>query len=266
MRGKYRHMKIKIGNSILNYIEIEPEKLASESTVLLFLHEALGSIRQWKTFPQQLCNQLGLKGIVYERQGHGDSAPFTSERDENYLHNYAFNELPVFIESVVPSDKQILLIGHSDGGTISLLYASKYPNRISGIVTMAAHVINEAETIAGIQPAVDAYELGKLDGLKKYHGDKTKDLFFAWANIWRDDRFLNWDITEEIGSNLPSLFIQGKDDQYGTAKQLELIQSRFENGTSLLLDECGHHPHLEKQNEVILAIFKFFSNLSFQNR
>lgn len=242
----------------LNYIEIEPEHLHVDSIVAIFLHEALGSIGQWKSFPQELCNELGLKGIVYDRQGHGQSGSFTKERDEHYLHEYALEELPVFIESVIPSSKKLLLIGHSDGGTISLLNGSKFPDRVIGIVTMAAHVINEPETIAGIQPAVDAYQLGKLDGLRKYHGEKTNELFYAWANIWRDERFLEWNIVDEIGSDVPALFIQGKDDQYGTIKQLELIESRFINGTSLLLDDCGHHPHLEKKNEVIAAIKAFY--------
>lgn len=248
-----------IGNLKLNYVEIEPKQLSSGSFVAIFLHEALGSIRQWKSFPQQLCNELGISGIVYDRQGHGESSSFTFERDENYLHNYALEELPAFIDAVIPASKQIILIGHSDGGTVSLLYDSKFASRIVGMITMAAHVINEPETIAGIQPAVDAFELGKLDGLKKYHGHKTNDLFYAWANIWRDQRFQNWNITEEIGSITPALFIQGIDDQYGTAKQLDLIQSRFENGTSLLLNGCGHHPHLEKTREVIFAISQFFS-------
>ena len=143
-----------------------------DSIVALFIHEALGSIGQWKSFPQELCDELGVQGIVYDRQGHGNSSNFIEERDEHYLHHYAMKELPPFAEMVIPKDKKILLIGHSDGGSISLLYDHKYPARIAGMVTMAAHVINEPETIAGIQPAVDAYELGKLDGLKKYHGDK----------------------------------------------------------------------------------------------
>lgn len=245
-------------SSKLNFIEIAPEELRSDSNVVVFLHEALGSIGQWKSFPQELCNELGLSGIVYDRQGHGQSSGFTKERDEQYLHEYAFEELPAFLETVLPSSQKILLVGHSDGGTISLLYGSKFTERVAGIVTMAAHVINEPETIAGIQPAIDAYKLGKLDGLKKYHGEKTNDLFYAWANIWRDERFVDWNITNEVGSNAPALFIQGKEDQYGTAKQLALIQSRFSNSSTLLLDDCGHHPHLEKKVDVIAAIKTFY--------
>lgn len=251
-----------LGENIeLNYMEIVPAVLKDDSVVALFIHEALGSIRQWKSFPQKLCNKLGVHGIIYDRQGHGESCEFTSERDEMYLHKYALDELPPFADSVIQNEKKILLVGHSDGGTISLLFDHVFPSKIVGLVTMAAHVINEPETIAGIQPAVDAYKLGKLDGLKKYHSDKTEDLFYAWANIWRDPRFIDWNITEEIGSNTPGLFIQGKEDQYGTPKQLELIEARFLNGKTLLLEDCGHHPHLEKGNRVIAEISQFFEAL-----
>ena len=243
----------------LHYEEIIPAELRHESTVALFIHEALGSIGQWKSFPQDLCDELGIEGIMYDRQGHGGSSSFSADRDERYLHNYALTELPPFADAVIPDVKEILLIGHSDGGTISLLFDHISPSRIKGIVTMAAHVINEPETIAGIQPAVEAYQLRKLDGLKKYHGEKTEALFYAWANIWRDECFMDWNITKEIGSDTPGLFIQGKDDQYGTPKQLELIIEHFPNGKMILLDDCGHHPHLQKGKEVIAEIRKYFT-------
>lgn len=251
-------LKVHIDHIALHYERIIPHEISNPSIVLLFLHEALGSIGQWKSFPKALCEKLGLTGIVYERQGHGQSAPFDSKRDEHYLHTYAFEELPAFLDHVIDPKQTIILVGHSDGGTISLLYASKFPQKIAGIVTMAAHVINEPETIAGIQPAIDAFEAGKLDGLTKYHGDKTTALFYAWATIWRDERFKNWNIVNEIGSKLPSLFIQGKDDQYGTPEQLKLIEGQFTNGSSILIEGCGHHPHLEHEFLVISSISDWY--------
>ncbi|EDO25541.1 predicted protein [Nematostella vectensis] len=112
---------------------------------------------------------------------------------------------------------------------------------------MAAHVINEPTTTAGIAPAVTAFESGKLDGLKKYHGDKTASLFYAWANTWRDQSFEHWNITHEITNDVTKgLFIQGADDQYGTEKQLALIGECVQKSTVQLLENCGHHPHLEQ--------------------
>lgn len=249
----------------LNYQFIHPTFIESE-TVLVFLHEALGSIPQWKNFPKELCETTQLKGLAYERTGHGQSPALTSIRDERYLHNYA-QEFTDFIDVVLPNQK-IILVGHSDGGTISLLYAHLNPKNVLGVVTMAAHVINEPETIAGISPAIEAYKKGKLDGLKKHHGNKTETLFYAWANTWNLPKFKNWDITGEISQeNIPGLFIQGDVDQYGTIKQLELINRQYENGENVFLEGVGHHPHLENTNllvEIISNWIKKSISLSYE--
>lgn len=235
------------------------DEVINDSTLLVFLHEALGSIGQWRGFPQLLCNQMGLNGIVYDRRGHGKSDPELDPRGVDYLHQAAHIELKKLIDVLIPLDKKIMLVGHSDGGTIALLYAAKYPKQIAGICTMAAHVLVEDETLNGIQPAIEAYKKGKLDGLKKFHGEKTNALFYAWANTWLMPTFKSWNIVAEIkGIDCPSIIIQGKDDQYGTEKQVSEIVSALSNAEGVMLENCKHHPHLEKTNEVIELIKENF--------
>lgn len=247
-------------NASILYDHISSDTLKQQDVVAVFLHEALGSSSLWKSFPSDVCKALQMEGLVYERTGHGGSSPLEQQRDANYLHDYALRELPAFLDEI-KEERKLLLIGHSDGGTIALLFAAKFPERVAGIITMAAHVINEPKTIRGIQPAIAAFEAGKLDGLRKYHGDKTDALFYAWANIWRDTSFQNWDITEEIAApTLSGLFLQGADDQYGTSLQLELIQDHFEGECEAeLIENCGHHPHLEQGAVVIEKIHGWWS-------
>ncbi len=239
------------------------DEVKNDSILLVFLHEALGSIGQWRGFPQLLCNQMGLNGIVYDRRGHGKSDPELVSRGVDYLHQAAHIELKKLMDILIPLDKKIILIGHSDGGTIALLFAAKYPKQIVGIATMAAHVLVEDETLNGIQPAIEAYEKGKLDGLKKYHGKKTNDLFYAWANTWLMPNFKSWNIVAEIkGITCPSIIIQGKEDQYGTEKQVSEIISALSDAEGVMLENCKHHPHLEKTTEVIELIDNLFNFLS----
>jgi pimeloyl-ACP methyl ester carboxylesterase len=247
--------RIKLNGVGLNFESIRVDQPVSE-TVLLFLHEALGSIPQWRNFPSALCKQLQINGIVYERQGHGHSDPLINERNKNYLHEYALQELLQFIEALFSYDQKIILVGHSDGGSIALLYAAAFPRRIQGVITMAAHVINEPETIAGILPAVHAYQAGKLSKLQDFHGEKTEFLFYAWANMWSSDEFKDWDIKKEISNSVvPILALQGSKDQYGTLQQLNLIHENVCGDCEIkLIPDCGHHPHLEKMNETIELI------------
>jgi len=233
-----------------------------ENTLLLFLHEALGSIAQWKSFPQKLCDATGLNGIIYEREGYGNSSALRTERSKDYLHNYALKELPAFIEKIIAPSKKLILVGHSDGASIALLFASKFPKQVIGIISMAAHVIVEAQTLAGIAPAIQAFEQKKLEGLHKFHGAKITDLFYAWANTWNLPEFKFWNITEELKSiSCPVLAIQGKDDQYGTIKQLELIQENVGGKVEIqFVPNCSHHPHLEKTFEMIEMIKEYIAS------
>ena len=248
------------------YIESEKSNLTNrtdfqENTILLFLHEALGSIGQWRNFPKLLCDAMGMDGFILERRGHGGSDALFGERNENYLHDYAYDELHEVIQKILPGGKRVILVGHSDGGTIALLYAAKFPKFVSGIVTMAAHVLNEPETRAGIQPAIDAFRAGKLEGLKKFHGEKTESLFFAWANTWLSESFREWNIVNEIqGIQCPTLAIQGKEDQYGTKLQLEFIQKAIPQAEIAFLDLVKHHPHLEKSTEILSLVERWFQN------
>lgn len=239
------------------YQWVRPAEL-QEDFIIVFLHEALGSIDQWRRFPRLLCDALGAKGLVYERQGYGSSSPFSSKRDSSYLEKYALDELPQVISKLAP-DKKIILVGHSDGGSIALLYASKYPENISGVITMAAHVMVEEVTLAGIQPAIDAYQAGKLDGLKKYHGEKTEAVFYAWAHTWLSEEYRSWNICDKITQSTPSLILQGDQDEYGTEKQLELIESKLKNVTTYLIPDCHHQPHLEKTEEINVLLKDWIS-------
>lgn len=239
----------------LRFQETDPHK-----PILVFLHEALGSITQWKSFPLQLCENLNLPGLIIERSGHGLSDPLQANRTERYLHQYAF-ETEKVLRELVDTKQPLILIGHSDGGTIVLLLAALSSFNIMGGVTMAAHTFVEEETLAGIQPAVDAFEAGKLNGLFRIHGEKTKDLFYAWADTWRADFFKNWDIRKEINTiNKPFLVIQGEDDQYGTEKQVDSIVDLNKKAQKMLIQNCGHHPHLEKPMEVLFAIHEWFKH------
>lgn len=245
---------IHLGSKEINIQWINSSLLNDSKPVLVFLHEALGSIIQWKSFPADLCNSLNLPGIVIERSGHGKSSYLTEERDSFYLHHYATETLDVLREVLNP-DQKYIFIGHSDGGSIALILASRNLKNLQALVTMAAHTFVEDETLAGIHPAIEAFEAGKLDGLYRIHGEKTKDLFYAWANTWLNPGFKNWDIRNEIQSfPQPVLALQGKNDQYGTEEQINSIVLNKANRKGMMIPNCGHHPHLEKKELVIREI------------
>ena len=87
---------------------------------LLFLHEGLGCTAMWKDFPQRLCAATGCSGLLYDRNGYGQSSPLSAPRSIHYLHEYALIELPQVISRLL-AERDYCIVGHSDGGSIGLI-------------------------------------------------------------------------------------------------------------------------------------------------
>ena len=230
---------------------------------LVFLHEGLGCIDMWKGFPQQLCRLTGCRALVFDRLGYGQSSTLLNVRSIHYMHEYALQELPKILAALLP-DCDYILVGHSDGASISLIHASEQPSLLKGLISIAAHVFVEPETISGIKAADAAYDAGKLHALQKYHGDKTATKFKAWSQTWLKAGFLSWNIEYLLPSiEVPLLVIQGVDDQYGSQRQVcSFVVQTAGRSFALMLEDCGHSPHLEAQERVLAEIDNFISTIT----
>ena len=216
---------------------------------IIFLHDSLGCIEYWKDFPDKLGEVSRCNTLIYDRQGHGKSDPFsTLKRNKDYMETEA--DILHKILEICKIDKAILF-GHSDGGTIALIAASKYPDKISGVITEGAHVFVEEKTLEGIRKAVDSYYTTDLkDKLIKYHGDKTDAVFRVWTETWLSVDFRNWNIETFLpGIKCPCLIIQGDNDKYGSNKQVESIINGVSGITEkLIVPGAGHSPHKESRD------------------
>ena len=233
----------------------------ADRPVLIFLHEGLGCTAMWKAFPQQLCAAMGCAGLVYDRVGYGKSSPARRPRTIHYLHEASLQELPAVLEEVI-AGREHILIGHSDGGTIALLYAAERPTALRGVITEAAHVFVETGTGDGLEAAVAAYRAGKLAGLARYHGEKTDAVFWSWAATWSAPWFRSWSIEYALPAiEAPVLVLQGKGDQYGTPAQVAAIVGGRPERRGVLVEGSGHAPHADQPEALIRLMGKFITGL-----
>ena len=230
------------------------------ATTLVFLHEGLGAVTMWRDFPDALCAATGLDGLVYDRWGYGLSDPFDRPRTVRYLHDEAFEALPDVLDAAGIADP--LPVGHSDGGSIALLYAARYAGRCRAVIAEAPHVFVEEVTLAGIRDAVVAWEKGELRaGLTRHHREKTERVFHAWADNWLSPGFRAWDITAELAElRCPVLLVQGEDDAYGTEAQLTAIAQAVRGPVeTAMLPDCGHVPHQQARDATLARMTRFIA-------
>ena len=236
---------------------IAPERKAAP--LIVFLHEGLGSLSMWRDFPQRLCDAAGVRGLVYSRPGYGRSTPRAPEEawDLDFMHHQAHEVLPALLTAldIEATHDRPWLFGHSDGGSITLLYAAKHRDAIAGAIVLAPHILVEDLSVDSIAKAKTAYETTDLkQRLAKYHDDPDS-AFWGWNTIWLDPRFRDWSIADEIAPiHCPLLAVQGLEDEYGTLAQVRGIAERVPQTRLLEIPRCGHSPHRDQPELVIEAV------------
>lgn len=247
----------------IEYQWLIPEPASSR--LLVFLHEGLGSLAMWRDFPRRLCAALGCRGLVYSRPGYGRSTPRTADEfwQPDFMHRQAYEVLPALLQALgidVKADPPWLL-GHSDGGSIALLYAARFPQQVAGCVLLAPHIRVEELSVASIDLARKAYlETDLRERLAKYHDDADSP-FWGWNRIWLAPEFRDWSIESEIGAvRCPLLAVQGLDDEYGTLEQIYGIARRLAQTELLVLPACGHSPHRDQADKLIAAVINFMTH------
>jgi len=227
---------------------------------IVMLHERLGSIALWRDFPDAVAQRTGCGVFVYSRYGHGRSDRLAEKRTIDYLHREAEIVLPALLAQ--ERIERPILFGHSDGASIALIYAGKYPDSPRALILEAPHVFVEDVSVKSITNTATAYgttDLASRLGRYHQHVDAT---FRGWSDIWLDPDFLGWNIENSLDSiRCPVLVIQGEDDEYGTIQQIEKIQTRIPSAQVLLLPRCGHSPHRDQREATLDRVAKFVGEI-----
>src|SRR6266705_286765 len=230
-----------------SFVAIQGRKLevlriaGADAPTLVFLHEGLGSVAMWRDFPQKAAAATGCAAVVYS-------------------HVEALEVLPELLERLGVGEP--VLVGHSDGGSIALIYAAM-SDSVKGLVVMAPHVFVEDISVRSIAEAKAAFEGTDLaEKLGRYHADAAKT-FRGWNDIWLHPDFRSWNIEEVLPRiHCPMLAIQGFDDEYGTMAQLEAIAKQTGGPIELLrLADCRHSPHRDQPAVVLEAMASFIARL-----
>ena len=249
-----------IGAQRLEYRMIGPRPHSAPTLVLL--HEGLGCVGLWGDFPDKLQQATGAGVFVYSRAGYGKSSPVPLPRPLSYMHDEARETLPRLLDAI--GFRRGLLVGHSDGASITAIYAGTHQDhRLGALVLMAPHFFTEDPGIASIVEAKQAYEQGDLKlRLARWHAD-VDNAFYGWNGAWLDSDFRKWDITGELAYiRVPVLIVQGEDDQYGTAKQIEVAQEECYCPVEVaLLPKVKHSPQREAPDVTLKTISDFVARV-----
>jgi len=228
---------------------------------LVFLHQGLGSIAQWRDFPAKLSQATGCPAFVYNREGHGGSDSCAWPRPPDFMEIEARDRLPEILE--VAGIDDFVLVGHSDGGTISLVYAAEVKTGMRGVIVEGFHVFAEEIVRDAIRQAQEAYVNGDLRRkLARYQGSNVDCAFHGWAETWLQPEMRDYTIAPLIPKiEAPILAILGTQDAAGTMAQIDCLPDLARAPLELSKPDCGHAPHEEVEPEMLALMAGFVARL-----
>ena len=222
---------------------------------ILLLHDSLGCVALWRSFPRQLALTTGRRVVAYDRFGFGRSDPNPGRLGPEFVRMEARHIIPQLCEQIGVTE--FVACGHSVGGGMAVETAAHLQTQCQALVTIAAQVFVEDRILEGIRTAQRHFQdPANLDKLKKYHGDKAQWVVDAWIKTWLAPEFLHWSLDSSLMEvRCPVLAVHGEWDEYGSVEHPKRIAAG--RGRAHILPETGHVPHREREQLLAEMIHQF---------
>ncbi|HLV38489.1 alpha/beta fold hydrolase [Xanthomarina sp.] len=252
------------------------EKLHSniigEGHPFVILHGFLGMGDNWKTLGTKFSKK-NYEMHLLDQRNHGRS--FHSD-DFNY--ELLVEDLKTYCQT--HNLKNIVLLGHSMGGKVAMLFAATYPELVSKLmvadISPRYYPVHHELILNGLS-SLDFDVLksrGEADDqLAKYISNLGIRQFLLKNLYWTKSKNLALRINleslknniEEIGEALPmheqyqgeTLFLRGDRSEYIGAQDEALIKNHFPNSTIVTIPKSGHWMHAENPKAFYNEVMKF---------
>ena len=246
--------------------------IIGEGTPFVILHGFLGMSDNWKTLGTKFSEE-NFEVHLIDQRNHGRS-----------FHNDEFN-YEVLVEDLksycdTHQLENIILLGHSMGGKVAMLFAATYPELVSKLI-----VADISPRFYPIHHDLILEGLSSLDFKKmKSRGDADDQLAHFISNLgirqfllknlyWTKKKELalriNLDVLKEnvheIGEALPihaqyngkTLFLRGDRSEYIGLQDEAIISSHFQNSKIVTISNAGHWLHAENPKDFFGEVIKF---------
>src|ERR1700688_4563283 len=244
------------GGKRLEYEWLGPGPAAAPT--LVFLHDGQGCVDTWRDFPAALAAATGCGALVYSRAGYGGSEALPGAWALRFMRDGC-------------------LVGHSDGASISLIYAATAAASagaagatggwLRGMALEAPHVFVEPVCLESIAKLPALYRQPDLwRRMVRVHGANAQACSESWVEVWLRPEFRSWNIEDLLPRvRCPVLAIQGDQDPYGTLDQLRAVAAGCGGpAETLVLPGCGHTPHHQQREAALAAMSGFLRPLLYQ--
>jgi len=265
-------------------------KVAGEGRpALVLLHGFAASLFSWREVMGPLAESYTV--LAFDRPGFGlTERPLPGEwQGQSPYSPEAQAGLTVALMDKLGIDRAVL-IGNSAGGTVAVLTALTYPERVQALVLVDPAIYQGGMQFPGLMrwllSTPQARRVGPLFvrsirdwgldfGRSAWH-DPSKITDEIWAGYTKPLKAENWDkglyevtlagrslgLDKRLGEiRVPVLVITGDDDQIVPTEQSIRLAGELPNAQLVVVPNCGHVPHEECPQPFLAAVGSFLAGL-----
>jgi pimeloyl-ACP methyl ester carboxylesterase len=170
-----------------------------------------------------------------------------------------------WLKKTLPNEP-VILIGHSNGGRLSLQFTSRYPQRVQQLVLIDSAGIVRTELLHRVKKSISE-KTAKI-GKRVINHPKAKKLLYkvigahdyeqanpvmrqTMINLLESDKTLRLD-----GIKQPTLLIWGEDDSQTPLKDARVMQQAITGAKLHVVKQARHSPQFTDTAEVVDVITK----------
>lgn len=254
-------------------MDLHFRKIGDSGQPLIILHGVFGSSDNWMTLGRRFAEHHQV--YLVDQRDHGRS-PHTTE----FTYDAMKEDLRHFIEN--EGIENPIIIGHSMGGKVSMLFALNYPELYDRLVVVdiaaRAYPVHHGDILAGLNAIDTASLASRKDAdtqLAVYESSfgvrqfllknlyRAKESGFRWRfnlkAITEGIENISIEITADEPNHKSTLFMRGLNSHYISDEDKPHLASLFPQAQFLDFEDAGHWIHAEKPNEFYDAIMAFIN-------
>lgn len=241
-----------------------------EGQPMVILHGLFGFSDNWQTHAKKLAEFYRV--ILVDLRNHGHS-----EWSNDFSYDLMAEDIKELFDDL--GLRKVILIGHSMGGKVAMLFAQKYDEYLEKLVVVdigvKAYPMHHQHILAGMH-AIDLEKIkvrSEAEAILKEHIDSDGVRQFLLKNLyWKEKGQLAWrmnlSVLEREMENilsalpekevmLPTLFIRGELSNYILDEDFYQIEEMFPDSDIQTINGAGHWVHAEAPDEFMDAVLGF---------
>ncbi len=246
---------------------------------MLILHGMFGQSDNWNSHAK-LISEQGFEVYTIDLRNHG-----LSPHSNDFTYQLMSDDILEFCEDHSFLPESVIIIGHSMGGKVAMLFALQHPEYIYKLIVADIapkyYPPHHQKVLQGLKAVDFSVVKTRRDAeavMINFIDDAGTRQFLLKNIYWKTDTQLDWRfnlsvITNNIenmgealpvnlSSEVPALFIKGENSNYIRSSDTDLIKTLFPNASFETISGAGHWVHAEKPKEFLDCVMKFISPVS----